>query len=229
MLLLRPAETVTGGLRECKFGGRFETAMREFFMGNAARLRFRQKVLEDSLHRNCGRIPGVLFSARTVSVLLGALVLLCVPSRNEAKDSCPWINEATASGVLDGAVTATVTHPEMSKDPDEATCVFLHQSGATGIELRIEVETLHAVPGAYAAYAEKCGTDGTPLRAIGNEAVTCSYTDKKRKKWMSEQVVGRVREHAFTVRVSSSAASPDRNVLREKARKMAEQLAGFLF
>ena len=164
-----------------------------------------------------------------MSVLLGAFVLLCVPGRSEAKDSCPWINEATASGALNGTVTATVTHPEMSKDADVATCVFLRQSGTTGIELRIEVETLSGASGAYAAYAERCGPDGTPLRAIGNEAVTCSYPDKKRKKWVSEQVVGRVRDHAFTVRVSSSAASPDRKVLQEKAQKMAEQLAGYLF
>jgi hypothetical protein len=185
--------------------------------------------LEDSLYWNFGRILGILFRARIASALLGALVLFCVPSRSEAKDSCPWINEATASGALDGAVTATVTRPEMSKDTDVATCVFLHQSGSTGIELRIEVETLRGAPGAYTAYAERCGPDGTPVRAIGNEAVTCSYTDKKRKKWVSEQVVGRVRDHAFTVRVSSSAASPDRSVLREKAQKMAEQLAGYLF
>jgi hypothetical protein len=185
--------------------------------------------LEDSLHWNLGHILGVLFRVRIVCVLLGALITLCIPGSSEAKESCPWINEATASGALDGAVTATVTHPEMSKDMDEATCVFLHQSGSTGIELRIEVETLRGAPGAYAAYAETCGPDGTPLRAIGNEAVTCGYTDKKRKKWVSEQVVGRVRDHAFTVRVSSSGASSDRNVLREKARKMAEQLAGYLF
>jgi hypothetical protein len=198
-------------------------------MGSVPAPRLQRGVLEGSLHLDFGRISGVLFRARIVSVLLGALVLLCVPSRNEAKDSCPWINEATASGVLDGAVTTTVTRSEMSKDTDEATCVFMHKSGSTGIELRIEVEALRGAPGAYAAYAETCGPDGTPLRAIGNEAVTCSYTDKKRKKWVSEQVVGRVRDHAFTVRVSSSADSPYRNALREKARKMAEQLAGFLF
>ena len=164
-----------------------------------------------------------------LSVLLGALLLLCVPSRNEAKDSCPWINEATASGALEGTVTASVTHPAMSKDTDEATCVFLHQSGSIGIELRIEVETLSGAPSAYAAYAERCGADSVPLRAIGNEAVMCGHADKKRKQWVSEQVVGRVRDHAFTVRVSSNAASADRKVLREKAQKIAEQLAGFLF
>jgi hypothetical protein len=228
-MLLRPAEAVTGVLCGSRVDGHIETARREFYIGSVAASRLQFRVLEDSLYRNFGRILGVLFQARVVSVLVGTLVLFSLPRSSEAKDSCPWINEATASGALDGAVTATVTHPEMSKDTDEATCVFLRQSGSTGIELRIEVETLSGAPGAYAAYAERCGPDGTPLRAIGNEAVTCSYTDKKRKKWVSEQVVGRVREHAFTVRVSSSAASPDRKVLQEKAQKMAEQLAGYLF
>jgi len=181
------------------------------------------------LQRDFGRVLVVLFRARIVTVVLGALVLLCMPSRNEANDRCPWINEATASGALDGPVTTTVTHPEMSKDKDEGTCVFLRQRGPTGIELRIEVEALSAAPGAYAAYAARCRSDGVPLRAIGNEATICSYEGKKKKKWVSEQVVGRVRDHAFTVRVSSSAESPDIDALREKARKIAEQLAGFLF
>jgi hypothetical protein len=167
--------------------------------------------------------------ARRVIVLLGALIALCMPSSSAAKESCPWINDATASGALEGAVTETVTHPGISKDTDVATCVFLHQSGPNSIELRIEVEALSGTPGAYAAYAGRCGSEGVALRAIGNEAATCSYEDKKRKKWVSEQVVGRVRNHVFTVRVSSNADSADRSVLREKARKMAEQLAGFLF
>jgi hypothetical protein len=228
-MLLRPAEAVTGVLRGSRVDRHIEPAKREFYVGRAAASRLQQRVLEESLYRNFGHILGVLFRVRMVTALVGALVLFCMPSRSEAKDSCPWINEATASGALDGTVTATVTRPEMSKDPDEATCVFVRQNGASGIDLRIEVETLRGAPGAYAPYAQKCGPDGARLRAIGNEAVTCSYTDKKRKKWVSEQVVGRVREHAFTVRVSSSAASPDRNVLREKARKIAEQVAGFLF
>jgi hypothetical protein len=181
------------------------------------------------LCRDSRRIFGVLFRARIVWLLLCTLIALCIPSRSVAKESCPWINEATASGALEGAVRETVTHPEMSKDTDVATCVFLHQSGSTGIELRIEVETLSVGPGAYAAYAARCGSEGVPLRAIGNEAVMCSHADKNRKKWVSEQVVGRVRDHVFTVRVSSNAASTDRGILREKARKIAEQLAGVLF
>jgi hypothetical protein len=188
-----------------------------------------EKALEDNLYRDSRWIFGVLFRARIVWLLLCTLIALCVPSNSAAKESCPWINEATASGALEGAVTETVTHPEMSKDTDVATCIFLHQSGSTSIELRIEVEALGGAPGAYAAYAARCGANSVPLRAIGNEATICSYEDKKKKKWVSEQVVGRVRDHVFTVRVSSNAGSADRDVLREKARKMAEQLAGFLF
>src|SRR5271154_2397713 len=53
----------------------------------------------------------VLFRARFRTLLLGALIAMCLPSVSEAKDSCPWINEATASGALDGAVTSTVARP----------------------------------------------------------------------------------------------------------------------
>jgi|HubBroStandDraft_1064217.scaffolds.fasta_scaffold218950_2 hypothetical protein len=219
-----------GVLLESSLGGQIEQRNVNLVSAVSRRRDFnRGTALEDNLYRDFGSIFATLFRARIVCLLLGALIALCMPSRGEAKESCPWINEATASGALDGAVTATVTHPEMSKDTDVATCVFVHQSGSTGIELRIEVETISGAHDAYAAYADRCGAAGMPLRAIGNEAMTCSYADKKRKKWVSEQVVGRVRDHAFTVRVSSNAESADRSVLREKARKMAEHLAGFLF
>jgi hypothetical protein len=161
-------------------------------------------------------------------LLLGALIAVCMPSVSEAKDSCPWLNEATASGALEGPVTATVTHPKKDKGTDDATCEFVHQNGSATVVLRVEVETLSEAPATFAAYAARCGSNSAPLRAIGNEAVTCGFEDK-RKNWVSEQVVGRVRNQAFTVRMSSSAKSADRTALREEARKMAEQVAGFLF
>jgi len=170
-----------------------------------------------------------LLRARFVIVLLTALVPWCIPNIGEAKENCPWLNEATASGALEGPVTATVARTNKDKNKDDATCEFVRQNGPASAELRVEVETLSGALGAYTAYAARCGTKGVSLRAIGNEAVACSFNDQKRKKWVSEQVVGRVRDHAFTVRVSSNAESPDRGALREKARKIAEQVAGFLF
>ena len=151
------AETATGVFLESKVGTRSKRRTRILYRQYRGFCDFNRGSWRIACIWNFGRIFGVLFRTRIVCLLLGALVLLSVPSRTEAKDSCPWINEATASGALDGAVTATVTRPETSKDTDEATCVFLHQSGSTGIELRIEVETLRGAPGAYAATLKGAG------------------------------------------------------------------------
>jgi hypothetical protein len=66
-----------------------------------------------------------------------------------------------------------------------------------------------------------------PSRAIGNEALVCSLHGKK--KQVLEQVVSRVRERVFIVRVSSNARPPQPDILREKARRASEQVAGSLF
>ena len=164
---------------------------------------------------------------RTVALLSLLFLAICMPSRSEAKENCPWLNEATAGGTLQGPVTSTVTHPSNNKD--DATCEFIHRDGSVTTGLRIEVATIGGAPGAFAAYVARCGQDSVPLKAIGNEAVACSVDDRNKKGWVFEQVVGRVRDRAFTVRISSNAASPERGALREAARKIAEQVAGFLF
>jgi hypothetical protein len=78
----------------------------------------------------------------------------------------------------------------------------------------------------FASYTAKCGRNATPLRAIGNEALLCSLRSKNQ---FSEQVVSRVRERAFLVRVSSNSSGPERAELLDKSQKIAEQVAGFLF
>jgi hypothetical protein len=45
----------------------------------------------------------------------------------------------------------------------------------------------------------------------------------------AERVVGRVRDRAFVVRISTNDRSAQSGALREKARKVAEQVAGILF
>jgi len=178
-----------------------------------------------SLNRNHRSFLPALRCAQFVIVVFSMWV--CVPSICEAKENCPWLNEATAAGAVEGPVTATVTHPNNNKD--DATCEFIHRSGSATTALQIEVETMSGARGAFAAYLDRCGANGVPLKAIGNEAVTCSFDDRNKKGWASEQVVGRVRDRAFTVWISSNAESPVRSALREEARKIAEQVAGFLF
>jgi hypothetical protein len=124
-----------------------------------------------------------------------------------AEDRCTWLNAATAAAVLGGEVRLTIT---------PGSCEFVHQETS----LRIEVATTNA-PHA------KCGSPAEQLRAIGNEAQACAYLGKP--GWIAEQVVGRVRDQAFLVRISTKDQSAAPKILREKARKVAEQVAGILF
>lgn len=170
-------------------------------------------------------------------LLLGIVFLalsLCAPAICAASENCPWLNAATAAGALKGSVTFTVTHPGADKtgadktgaDKTDATCEFIHREGAVLSKLQIEVETMKDPRREFASYTAKCGRNATPLRAIGNEALLCSLRSKDR---FSEQVVSRVRERAFLVRVSSNSSGPERTELLDKSQKIAEQVAGFLF
>jgi hypothetical protein len=132
-------------------------------------------------------------------------IAFCLPAL--AEDRCTWLNAATAAGVLGGEVQTTLS---------PGTCEFVHQETA----LRIEV-------GATNAPHAQCGTGAEQLKAIGNEAQACAYQGKP--GWIAEQVVGRVRDQAFLVRISTKDQSTTSKILREKVRKVAEQVAGFLF
>jgi hypothetical protein len=124
-----------------------------------------------------------------------------------AEDRCAWLNAATAAGVLGGEVHMTVS---------QGSCEFVRQETS----LRIEV-------GATNTPHAQCGSPAEQLRAIGNEAQACAYQEKP--GWIAEQIVGRVRDQAFLVRISSKDQSAAPKILREKARKVAEQVAGILF
>jgi hypothetical protein len=159
-----------------------------------------------------------------LSVLL-FMLWLSVPATCAANGTCPWLNAATASGVLEGPVTATVTDSDRNKD--DATCEFVRREGSVVVGLRIEVETMKDPTRDFASFTAQCGSDAAPIRAIGNEATVCSRHGKKGQ--LSEQVVSRVRDRAFVVRVSSNASGPAPSTLRAAAQRVAEQVAGFLF
>jgi hypothetical protein len=95
-----------------------------------------------------------------------------------AENSCPWLNSATAAGVLGGPVTASVS---------PAVCEFVHDQTTLHIEVRVKP----------ASIAAKCESPATPLRAIGNEAVACSVSGR-------EMVIGRVRDQRFVVWIQST-------------------------
>ena len=141
-----------------------------------------------------------------------------------AQEPCPWLNSATSGGALGGSVTVTVTHPSSNKN--DATCEFVHESEPAQ-SLLIEVTTMTNVGQQFPTYLARCNPNPTPVRAIGNTAVACGLTNETLK--VSEQIVSRVRERALVVRLSTNDKSASHDALREKARSLAEQVAGNLF
>lgn len=185
-------------------------------------------------------------------ILLGMAISLSLLCR--AEESCLWLNAATAGGILGGAATMSVSRVSAkpsntrsanaisgagptSADPsatkysgtgiDDADCSFVRQSGSTGGELHIDVRTMNEPAKEFASFTARCGTNGTPLKAVGNEAIACSLNDKSGR--LFQQVVGRVRDRAFVIRLSIKDPLITPDAVREKARKVAEQVAGNLF
>ncbi len=124
---------------------------------------------------------------------------------------CPWMNAATAAGILDGAVDLTAASP--------MACEFVRRKSPAYV-LRIEV-------GGRIPVHDKCASHATPLKAIGNEAMACAVKGKDGQR--IERVVGRVREQGFMIRISTDEHSATEASLLEKSRRAAEQVAGNLF
>ncbi len=140
-------------------------------------------------------------------------------------ETCPWINAGTVGGVLGGVVNATVTHSQ--KNTDDATCDFMGRRGAIEYELHVGVATMTSPRSEFSVYAAQCKSNSTPLKAIGTEAVICSSDAKPGQ--LSERVVGRVRNRAFMIRIGTSDPSETRASIEDKARRVAEHVAGNLF
>jgi hypothetical protein len=149
------------------------------------------------------------------------IALACLPLIGQAAEPCPWLNAATAGGVLGGPITRAPTR--RAPAGDDRSCEFIRQDGSLLFELRIEVETTPSPAKDFAAYAARCHSAAVPLKAIGNEALACSDGQ------LAEQVVGRVRDRVFLIRIGTNDRSAQTSALRDKARKVAEQVAGILF
>jgi hypothetical protein len=86
------------------------------------------------------------------------------------------------------------------------------------------------VPKQFPSYLAQCPPINAPLRSIGNEAVVCSIAGQGEQ--YIERVVGRVRNQAFVVNVSSNTQddpSMTQGMRHDKAHLVAEQIAGILF
>jgi hypothetical protein len=158
-----------------------------------------------------------------------ALLLLLIPAPAicQMNTGCPWLNVATATGVLESGENSPMATLAQGSKP---ACKFIYHDATASRELQITVDEVQDAQQAMATYKARCGSPATPLRAIGNEAVTCAVTSKG--KSYGQQVIGIVRDQIFTVTVTTSAkkdpAMP-REALEEKSRNISEQVAGALF
>lgn len=160
-----------------------------------------------------------------VLVLFGICLLMPALGRGE---NCPWLNAATAGGLLGGKVSMEVTHPGMS----DITCKFVLNAESAHAQLEIVVHTMATIGDEFPQILAGCGEASTPLKAIGNEAVGCTLSSGPDQA--TEEIVSRVRERAFTLKWTMPKSIKDANAqtqdeIREKIRNVAEQVAGSLF
>ena len=129
-------------------------------------------------------------------------------------------------GILGGDVTLTAK----VNDRSEGVCEFSRQQGAAVRQLVVSVNVMTDISKQFRTYLAQCPPKSDPIRAIGNEAVTCTSQGKGHSS--AEIVVGRVRDQAFVVSLSSSVGddpSMTQEMRRQKVNLVAEQIAGILF
>ena len=162
------------------------------------------------------------FIALVFTVIVGTFI---APQRGRAEVQCPWLNSATAGGVLGGEVQANVTALTPQGD---TTCDFRRAEHSGVSSLTIAVHTMASPAKDFASYLAGCAGTKVPLKAIGNEAVQCVQNNGSGE----ELIIGRVRDRAFILDIKRSATeqrSSAASGLSEEARNMAEQIAGALF
>jgi hypothetical protein len=159
---------------------------------------------------------------------LGLLLLLTPwPAICQMNTGCPWLNVATATGVLRSNEQSPMA---ILARGERAACDFTYHDATASRELKITVEQVTDPQHAMSAYKALCGPRMTPVRGIGNEAVTCAV-DSKRKSY-GQRVIGMVRDQIFTVTMITNAKNDPampREALDEKSRDISEQVAGALF
>lgn len=167
--------------------------------------------------------PRVLNLVATALVLLPVLAAAAGPGR--ASSSCPWINEATSSGLLGGDAAGSFSAASGGRP---AVCTFTrHEEGVTRT-LNVTVEIASDPHARVVSVAGSCRADPAPLRAIGNEAVHCAT----RRSGPGERAVGRVRDQVFTITIESSRKDDPVLTpmdLKNRIYTAAEQVAGNLY
>lgn len=163
---------------------------------------------------------------KLTSIAVAVLLALSVISAR-AENTCPWLNDATASGLLGGDATGTFT---AAANAQPAMCAFVQKTADGMRKLTISVATDADAQVKLGAMMHNCGATNHPLQAIGNEAGICAMDTKHRQ--MSERIVGRVREQIFTISFLTTLRNDpvlNRDSLMSKSYAAAEEVSGNLF
>jgi hypothetical protein len=164
---------------------------------------------------------------RMLRLVTISLVFLGLAANCQAKNNCPWINEATASGLLGGPAVGDFADASAGQP---AVCTFTQTGAGFTRTLRITVEVTPDTHARLQSAAQACGKSAAPIQAIGNEAAMCALDN--RNTGQGELVVGRVRDQLFTITLSTTLKDDPiftRMALKDKAYTASEQVAGNLF
>ena len=166
-----------------------------------------------------------LLLVRTGMCALGA-VLLLTPVTARAANNCPWMNEATASGLVGGDAVGEFA----ASEGKPSVCTFTQHAANFTRTLQIVVEIATDPHARYLALTQTCEGSATPLNAVGNEAVVCAVDPRSDKP--GERLLGRVRDQVFTITIGSTLKNdPVLNMadIKTKIGTAAEQVTGNLF
>jgi hypothetical protein len=182
----------------------------------------------------------------TWMTVLGLACWALVPEQCNAQSKCPWLNAATAAGLLGGEVQLVVTPPvdpgkskgagaamyseQLRMDRYDVSCDFSRKTDTGARTLSIVVKTMTDPGKEFASFLALCTGSTVAQKGIGNEAVQCVWKDNSHPGY--EQVIARARDRAFVLTLHRDAAShpaPDSGELSPEARNVAEQVAGSLF
>lgn len=145
-----------------------------------------------------------------------------------AANNCPWMNEATASGLLGGNAVGSYS---ASTADQPAVCTFTQSEVDVTRVLRITVDLAKDDPHAHLMKSEAgCGPNSIPLKAIGNEAVACVVDEPNPGR--GTRAIGRVRDQVFEILMTTTRKDDPilkSDALRIRINTAAEQVSGNLF
>jgi hypothetical protein len=187
------------------------------------------EALQKPLPRTCGSSISEMTTKRLrLFAIAFAVIAGLITSQRQcfAEVPCPWLNAATAGGVLGGEVQSSTV--AMTPEGD-GTCRFVRKQGPSTFTLSIDVHTMPLPSKTFATYLAQCKGTTLPLTAIGNEAFQC--VSRSGPSDVEEQVIGRVRDRAFVLTINANLAkqAPAKTGLSPETRNIAEQVAGALF